>query len=175
MSKAVLEAEAEAVDAFLLDDKRLDGIPNWHPSPRPGELSATWNIQDSLGIVRAALRFRCPRAARGSPSISLVFREDLIWRIDLVPQHVWKPNPPSAVYLGLPPEVYGSHSHRWYDNRAYVLSHGFGSLPYRRPLPVAIRRLPQALASLAAEINLSLEHEQRRFDVPPPTDLFESW
>jgi hypothetical protein len=173
MPAALREAEAAEIEAFLVEDKTLDGIPIWHASPRPGELSAVWNVKDSLGIGRATLRFRCPRAARAWPSISLIFRNNPIWRIDLVAPDVWKPNPPGAAALGLPPEVRGSHSHTWNDNRAHLLSQDLWSLPYRRPLLVTIRRLPQAVASLAAEIKLFLEPGQRQFDVPPQTDLFE--
>ena len=173
MPTAISDAEAAEIVEFLAEDKRLDGIPIWRASPRPRELSAVWNIQDSLGIFRAKLRFRCPRAARAWPSISLIFRNNAIWRIDLVAAEAWKPNPPDAVSLGLPPEVRGSHSHTWHDNRRYLLSQDLWSLPYRRPLPAQIRRLPQAVASLGREIKLFLEPEQRRFDVPPQTDLFE--
>lgn len=155
MPTAISDAEAAEIDEFLAEDKRLDGIPIWRASPRPRELSAVWNIQDSLGIFRAKLRFRCPRAARAWPSISLIFRNNAIWRIDLVAAEAWKPNPPDAV------------------SRRYLLSQDLWSLPYRRPLPAQIRRLPQAVASLGREIKLFLEPEQRRFDVPPQTDLFE--
>jgi hypothetical protein len=173
MPSEIRLAEVAEVDAFLADEKTLEGVPVWRESPRPRELSAVWNIQDSLGIGRASLRFRCPRVTRAWPSISLIFRGNPIWRIDLVAADAWKPNPPGAAALGLPPEVRGSHSHTWIDNRAYILSQDLWGLPYRRPLPVAIRRLPQAVASLAAAINLLLGDDQRRFDVPPQTDLFE--
>jgi hypothetical protein len=132
-----------------------------------------WNIHDSLDIVRATLRFRCPLRARAWPSMSLVFRGNAIWRIDLVAPGAWKPNPAGAAALGLPPHVWGSHSHTWYDNRDHLLSQDQWGLPYRRPLPVAIRRLPQAIASLAADVNLLLEPDQRGFDVPPQAELFE--
>jgi hypothetical protein len=173
MPTAIREAEAAEIDAFLAEDKSLEAVPIWRGSSWPGELTAVWNIRDSLGIGRATLRFRCPRAARAWPSISLIFRGNPLWRIDLVASGVWKPNPPSAVSLGLPSEVRGSHSHTWHDNRAHLLSQDLWTLPYRRPLPVAIRRLPQAVASLADETKLLLEPEQRQFDVPPQTDLFE--
>jgi hypothetical protein len=151
----------------------LEGVPIWRESSWPGEMDAVWNIQDSLSIIRATLRFRCPRAARAWPSVSLVFRGNPIWRIDLVAREAWKPNPLGAASLGLPARVRGSHSHTWHDNRTHLLSQDQWSLPYRRPLPVAIRRLPQAIASLAADVKLLLEPHQRGFDVPPQTDLFE--
>jgi hypothetical protein len=173
MPTAISEAEAAEIQAFLAEEKRLDGIPTWRESSWPGEMDAVWTIQDSLDITRATLRFRCPRAARAWPSISLIFRGNPIWRIDLVSPDTWKPNPPGAASLGLPAQVRGSHSHTWHDNRGHLLSQDLWSLPYRRPLPIAIRRLPQAIASLAAEVKLLLEPYQRGFDVPPQTDLFE--
>ena len=173
MPSALSPAEAAEIDAFLAEEKRLDGIPIWRESSWPGEMDAVWNIQDSLGITRATLRFRCPRAARAWPSISLIFRASPIWRIDLVAPDAWKPNPPGASSLSLPAIVRGSHSHTWHDNRAHLLSQDQWSLPYRRPLPAAIRRLPQAIASLADDVNLTLDPAQRGFDVPPQADLFE--
>ena len=145
----------------------------WRDSVWPGEKDAVWHIIDSLDIVRATLRFRCPRLARAWPSVSLVFRGNAIWRIDLVASDTWKPNPAGAAALDLPPKVRGSHSHTWPDNRAHLLRQDQWGLPYRRPLPVAVRRLPQAIATLAADVNLILEPDQRGFDVPPQTDLFE--
>jgi hypothetical protein len=110
---------------------------------------------------------------RAWPSVTVVSRGNAIWRVDLVAPGVWKPNPAGAATLGLPPEVRGSHSHTWHDNREHLLSQDQWGLPYRRPLPSAIRRLPQAIASLAAEVNLVLEPYQRGFDVPPQAELFE--
>lgn len=173
MAGAIRDTEASEIDAFLGEEKRLDGVPLWRDSVFPGEKDAVWHVQDSLEIVRATLRFRCPLLARAWPSLSLVFRGNAIWRIDLVAPDVWKPNPPGAAALGLPPEVWGSHSHTWHDNREHLLSQDQWGLPYRRPLPPAIRRLPQAIASLADDVNLLLEPHQRGFDVPPQADLFE--
>ena len=173
MAGAIRDTEAAEVDAFLAEEKRLDGVPLWHDSSYPGEKSAVWNIHDSLDIMRATLRFRCPLLNRAWPSVSLVFRDNAIWRIDLVGPDVWKPNPADAAALGLPPEVRGSHSHTWPDNREHLLLQDQWGLPYRRPLPPAIRRLPQAIASLAAAVNLLLEPDQRRFDVPVQAELFE--
>ena len=111
MAGAIGENEAAEIDAFLVEEKRLDGVPVWRDSVWPGEKDAVWHIIDSLDIVRATLRFRCPRLARAWPSVSLVFRGNAIWRIDLVASDTWKPNPAGAAALDLPPELRGSHSH----------------------------------------------------------------
>jgi hypothetical protein len=46
-------------------------------------------------------------------------------------------------------------------------------LPCRRPLAPQIRKLPQAIPWLAERINLTLNPDQRGFDVPPQAALFE--
>jgi hypothetical protein len=166
------DADVDDIDAFLADAKTLiGGEPLWRPGGFAGDLHATWGIADSVGVSRGELRFRVSPADRTEPSISVIYRGRPVWRVDIVPPTSWKPNPPDAVGLGLPPRVDGPHEHAWPDNREYVRINGFRRLPNRRPLP-AIRRLPQALAALAARINLTLGPDQRGFDVPPRTDLF---
>jgi hypothetical protein len=161
------------IDAYLAEQKTLQGPPpQWQDGTRPGELSATWNIEDSVGIVRAQLRFRCPLHSPQFPSISVVYRGSLITRLDLVSPDECKLNPPGAAALGLPPKVCGPHWHPWPQNRNYVGSAGFGQLPNREPLPAQVRRLPQALLWLGARINLTIAPDQRNFDVPPQGELF---
>jgi hypothetical protein len=161
------------VDAFLQEPKTLQGTPpDWERGDYPGELSATWNIADSVGIVRAQLRFRCPSLGRHCPSISVVYRGNLITRLDLVPPDEFHPNPPGAAALGLPPKVYGSHWHPWSVNRRYTEQAGFGRLPYREPIQPQVRRLPQALIWLADRVNLTIAPDQRDFDAPPQGELF---
>jgi hypothetical protein len=163
------------IDAFMAELKSLQGPPpTWQDAGRPGELSATWNVADAIGVVRAQLRFRCPKHQRQWPSISLVYRQALIYRVDLVPPTECKPNPIGAHALGLPATVCGPHCHSWPDNRSYVHSAGPGHMPYRRPIHAQVRRLPQALLWLAVEINLNVEPDQRGFDVPPQGELFEA-
>jgi hypothetical protein len=100
---ALSEGEAAEIDAFLREEKRLDGPhPIWHEASRPGEMSAVWDVQDSLDITRAALRLRCSLETLAWPSVSLVFHRNAIWRIDLVPVHESKPNPLGAAALKLP-------------------------------------------------------------------------
>lgn len=168
------ESDCDEVDAFLRDAKALEGgEPIWGESPRPGELTASWGIVDGVGVSRAELRFRCPRSRRDEPSVSIVYRKKLVYRIDIVPDYVRKPNMLCAAKLGLPAEVCGPHWHAWEDNREYVRVNGFGPLPLRRPVDGAVRRLPHALAELAARTNLSLGQHQRGFDVPPRRTLFD--
>jgi hypothetical protein len=166
--------DVDEIDAFLAEPKRLQGaFPGWKAGVRPDEFESIWLIEDALGIVRAQLRFRFSKLEKAFPSISLVFRNSPIWRIDLVPNDVCKLNPPGADRLGLPAQVCGSHCHSWPDNREYVRINGLGQLPFRRQLPVNLRRVEQVVHWLGERINLTIEPDQRGFDVPPASDLFD--
>lgn len=166
------QSELDDVEAFLAEPKSLNGPqPTWVKSTYTGELQATWGILNDLGIRAGALRFTCFED-RSEPSVSVTFRDRLVWRVDVVDRTICKPNPIGAYGLGLPATICGSHHHSWPDNRAYVERLGFGRLPYRRELPARVRRLSQAVLELADAIKLTLDGEQRGFDVPPTTDLF---
>jgi hypothetical protein len=168
------DSDIGEIDAYLADAKTLDGgEPLWIKSARRGELQATWGILDSAGVSRGELRFRVSPTERTEPSITVIHRRRLIWRLDVVAANSWKPNPQDAWVYRLPAIVRGTHNHAWPDNREHVRANGFGEMPYRRPLGAATRRLPQALAALAAEINLVLGPNQRGFDVPAKSDLFD--
>jgi hypothetical protein len=162
------------IDVFMAEPKSLQGPPPvWEDAGRQGELSATWNVADAIGVVRAQLRFRCAKQRRQWPSISLTYRQGLIYRVDLVPPDECKRNPVGGHLLGLPAIVCGVHCHSWPDNREYVQAAGLGHMPYRRPIHAQVRRLPQAMLWLAQEINLMVDADQRGFDVPPQGGLFD--
>src|SRR4051794_27560034 len=132
---ALQESDLIDVDDFLLDSKSLLGAPpEWRASPRSGsrDLEAAWPIADSLAIVRAQLRFRVPRPQLSNPSVSVISRNNSIWRVDLPPPTVCEWNPPWARLRGLEARVCGSHEHPWEENREYVKQNGFGQLPARR-------------------------------------------
>lgn len=161
------------IDTFMAEAKSLLGPPPpWQEGTRKGELSASWPIADSLGIARSELRFRCTQQQKQFPSVSVIYRQHLVYRLDMVPAEECKPNPLGAIAFGLPPSVCGPHCHAWPDNRDYVHSVGFGHMPYRRPIQPQVRRLPQALLWLADDINLTIGPDQRGFDVPAQNDLF---
>lgn len=173
MTTVSRNAEILAVDAFLADAKTLDGPPpQWLNGSRVGEWQATWNVADSVGIVSGQLRFVARKADRSIASVSLVFRNKMVWRVDLDLSTTCHPNPHWAPEP-LPATVCGPHSHSWHDNRSYLVSQDLWQLPCRRPLPTSVRRLGQALLWLAGEINLSLEPDQRGFEGPSQRDLFD--
>jgi hypothetical protein len=167
-------AEIDEIDAFLCEPKRLQGSPPlWQKASWGDDWEAIWNIEDSLGIVRGQLRCRFPRPYREFPSLSIIFRGNPVYRVDFTPPEICKSNPLTAALHGLPARVCGSHCHTWEDNRDFVLSADIWWLPCRRPIQPQIRRLPQALYWLADQVNLEVGSEQRGFDVPPQTDLFD--
>ena len=168
-------SEVQAVDAFLLEPKRLrEGLPLWvQPEYRMREIHATWLIIDLLGSERAQPRFRCPSLRRKYPSVSVIFRTHTVWRVDIVPPNECKYNPIWAERLGLPSTVCGPHGHEWPDNRDHLLKeHTTWVIPCRRPLPPGIRRLEQVLPWLCDRVGIELLPEQRGFEVPPQHDLF---
>jgi len=177
MTSAARDAEIAEIDRFLAETKRLQGPhPEWVPSARPSDLEAYWNLEDSLGIVKAQLRFRCTKVGRMYPTVSLIFRSNPIWRIEIEdpPRPTsGHPNPPWAYSVGCPALVIGSHEHSWSDNRNYIKHTSEWDIPCRRPIEPQIKKLSQAIPWFADRIGLKLDHEQRGFDVPPRSELFE--
>lgn len=166
-------AEITQVDAFLARPKFLQGPPpEWAQGSRTREMQMIWNIEDDAGIVSGNLRLVWPRADGRKPSVSLVWRSDSIWRVDIEDPGVCHSNPHDAYLYDLPPDVCGSHSHSWPINRDYVLNTPhIWSLPYRCHIPVQVRKLDQAVHWLADQINLTLGPDQHIIEMPPQTDL----
>jgi hypothetical protein len=163
--------DVQQVDDFLAGDKSLEAaIPLWQKSARPGELEAIWNILDPLG-VRSHLRFRISETEPTLPSVSLIFRRNPIMRLDIEGPSICHSNPPWAATLKLPPEVCGSHFHSWEDNRNHILNTGLWELPARRAVEPRLRRVPQMLPWIAAQVGIDLTHDQRSFDLPPREQL----
>ena len=127
-----------------------------------------------MGVVRGQLRFRCFTNDTKHPSISLLFRNNAIWRIDVDGPEKLARNPPWAESLGLPATITGVHMHGWPDHREYMANPDvpWGNLPCRRPILDPIRTLIQALPWFADCVNLEIDPLQRGFDVPPQSDLF---
>lgn len=173
MTTAVRNREVAQIDAYLTERKRLKpGAPEWKPSSRPREVHAIWHVEDSAGVERAHLRFRCHTSRRAYPTIMLILGELQAWRVDLVPPDECKFNPPWAYRLGLPAMVCGPHGHEWSDNRDHLLTDAPWKLPCRRPMPVNLRRIPQVLPWLAESLRIELSNGWRGFDIPPQADLF---
>lgn len=166
------EGELQSVGSFLLaKGKRLDGDqPAWSKQGK-GDFQAIWPIVEADGRIRSQLRFRVNPDYRDFPSISLIFRDRNITRMDLVSSTECERNPVSAFKLGLPPVVCGPHLHLWGDNEQAVATSGTWELPVRRPLTDPITSLRQMFFRFCDLVNISLEHSQRDF-IDPPRDLF---
>lgn len=171
MAKSSRVLDVEAVDAYLAEPKLLtEALPEWTQHHIPGRWTAVWPIMDEAGIVEASnhLRFvgKCDDPAY--TSISLMWDNNRVHAVDMVPGQVEKDNPSDASRrFGLPARVNGSHFHQWEHNRHVALAVGLERLPYRSPTPKLLTRLPHGLAALAQQINLTLTPEQATFDVPP--------
>lgn len=169
----ITEAELRAVDAFFADrEKTLDnGQPDWQESGR-GDYQAKWPIIDSLGVSNAHLRFRVPMSDPEFPTIGVIFRSEMVSRLDKARDRVCHPNPATAALVGLPSEVCGTHIHRWSDNRRFVQMNNIWQLPIRAPVAARLDRFDQMFKWYVDEIGVILTSEQRGFR-EPPRQLFQ--
>jgi hypothetical protein len=169
MTTASRISEVTEVDRFLAEAKTVtEALPEWKDGNKSGLWQAEWPIADVDGVLLEGTRlvFTVRKDDPQTASIRLLLRGQQVFGIDLLKSGSGKPNPPDAHRMSLPREVRGSHFHRWDDNRARALVVGVGELPYRRPTPMALTKLNQALKALAQEVNLVLTPEQLSFDAP---------
>jgi hypothetical protein len=163
-------AEIAEIDEFMVLPKWLDGgRPLWKPSSfhkREGnEYEAIWSIKDDLGIVgKGQLRFTFRPWNRLHPSISLVFGQRPVMRLDFEDEIKCESNPLYAVRL--PARVCGNHVHTWEANRNHISSQDIWTLTCREPLPPQVRKLDQGLGWLADYANIKLEPDQYGFEIP---------
>jgi hypothetical protein len=175
MTAATRARDVAEVDAYIAEAKTVtQALPQWKGSSRVDDYTAEWPIVDANGALISGNRlvFTCRKTDLRWVTIALLYRNKRVYGIDLDPPGRRKPNPPDAGRLGLPSMVSGAHFHLWTDNRNKALEIGIGEVPYRRPCPVLMSKLPRALAHLAQDVNLSLTPEQLSFDVPPQGNLF---
>lgn len=172
MTTASRIADVEKADAFLAEEKFLDGHPPlWQRSTWGGEYVVVWNVLGADGGPLATLKCAARATNTSVAAMNLIFQSRPLWRIDVDATDECHSNPFDAGAMGLPPHVCGPHEHAWEINRPHILKQDIWDLPYRRP--IAVRRLGTALAMLAPQINLTLLPEQRQFDNPTRADLFD--
>lgn len=101
-------------------------------------------------------------------SISVIYRGNPIYRLDIVPPDRDEGNIFSARKYAkhLPPEFSGSHTHTWEDHRLWIADHGLGELPFRRPLEPAPDSFARAFDHVAEAINLTLLSAHRPIELP---------
>lgn len=174
MTTATRIAEVEAADAFLDQPKTLDGAPPlWIGSNWGGELTATWIILDEFEAPVGELRFTAQTTDTSVTSLSLIAAGKSLWRMDFDHGSVCHSNPHDGYVQGLPPMVCGAHEHAWPINRQHVLNQSLWTLPYRCALSTTVRRLGQGLHWLSDQINLTITPDQRGFEGPTRSDLFD--
>ncbi|WP_438997560.1 hypothetical protein [Candidatus Puniceispirillum sp.] len=164
------EEDIFEIDQFLSSQKTLTiELPNWTKSSRPDEYEARWPLKNESGISIAHVIFRFNN--NGQISISLIFRNKPIWRLDIVDEGEIKPNPHDAHNYDLPPNISGNHEHQWNDNKEYIRRNGLGTLPYRRPLQPQIRQFRQAMGHFMSVINVETDRNTWQFDLPSEQSL----
>lgn len=167
LSKAELCLE---VGGYLACRKWLYGPqPIWRQNGDINRLDADWLIEEEGGLFRGKLAFRLNRQSTDQPSISLVFREKMICRIDLKPPTESDGNPPFAMRLNLKGQVYGPHIHRWKHNKQYILSRGpqdTWEIPIKEEISISTQSLGQIVAMICTENNIEFTSEQRDVTLP---------
>ena len=166
------DVEIAEIERFLLEGKTLNGnAPTWQENSYKNMWQFRWGVLDSIGAEYAELCFTTNQR-QDEFSISLIIRKRMVYRIDVIPTDAPKPNPPDADKFELPGIVCGSHTHPWNENKEYCRINGFCGLPYRKPTPTALFALPQALAHIADETNVTLTTMQRDVRLPDQGGFF---
>lgn len=160
------------VETFLAIEKYLSGPPPVWRKPRwGGEYTALWTMTDLAGEELAALKCTAQITNTAVAGLNLIYKSRPIWRVHIDVDSACHDNPHFAERLGIPGKVCGPHEHAWPINRDHILAQDVWELPCRRSLPV--KRLGVALAHLADQINLTLTPDQRGFEGPTRSDLFD--
>lgn len=163
----------DEVDEFIAEYKTLAGfLPEWS-QVRGWDWSTRWGVENAVGVQQAELAFSIDYALK-KPTIVMIYRKCLIYRVDIVPETECKNNDFGAMALGLPSLVCGPHVHSWCDNRGFVEQNGFGQLPFRKPAAVADTRFIRALEVIAEDLNINITPAQRQCEPPRQAALFAS-
>lgn len=160
------EAECEEVDKWLLGHKTVVGFFGKWGQEHFGVFQSRCGIADIHGNESADL---CLSASRNGKrqSIACIYRGNMIYHLDLVPDTELKENFHTAAEYGLPPYVKGNHWHLWQDNRDYILANGFNNrMPLRRPMPERPADLRDAIHLAANDLNIQIDAGQRDFQMP---------
>ena len=157
----------EEISEFITSDKFLDGLCPSFGEGFGGMFQTRWDFVDALGIGLQSHLCISLKESLDRPSISALYRGHPIYRLDIVPDHVEKPNPPWASKFGLPNYVSGCHTHPWEQNKDFVEKNWDKSLPAREPLQESMSTLEHALAQVTDDLNISITGEQRVVSLPP--------
>lgn len=159
-------AAVEEVDSYVARYKTLRGYLHSWSNLYSRQWQARWGIIDEGGIENGELCFTITRDMRHQ-TIACIFRQHLIYRLDIAPITECKPNHHTAWKLNLPYEVCGSHVHGWLENREYVIENGFIAMPFRRAIDGLVETLSDGLGWVANDLNIHVAPDQRDFPMPP--------
>lgn len=158
------------IDQFLTDPDKIlaDPQPNWVHQAGYGDWQLTWPVtEENSGIIRAKLKLRIPEQSFSYSSISLLFRDCMVMRLDRVPDTKEKQNPVEADRLGLHAKVRGTHIHDWADNRDMVLRLQSWQLPIRRRVGDRLRDISDMYFWFCDKVNIRVQDDGTRLDLPP--------
>jgi hypothetical protein len=159
------DAECDEVDAYIASYKTLDGLmPDWRDH-HGRDFQVRWGIRDAADIEQSELCITSDRKAEHISFVAL-YRQKMIYRLDLVPTDERHDNPFGAAALKLPNFVTGPHVHGWVECREYVRLNGFGSLPYRGQIAGLVETITDGLAWVAQDLNIHASPEQRVCHLP---------
>lgn len=166
----------DEIELFLCATKNLAGPqPIWRENGTFNRVDGKWPIDEESGLSRAYLAFRVNRISTNQPSVSLIFQEKAVCRVDIKPIDEADGNPPQAVHLGLPGQVYGPHIHRWQHNRKYVieaLPPNEWGIPIKEGISATTQTLGHILAMICSQCDIGFTPEQRDLCLPNKETLF---
>jgi hypothetical protein len=160
------EDALEDVDKWLLGHKTVVGFFGKWGDEHFGVFQSRCGIADIHGNESGDL---CLSASRKGihQSIACIYRGNMIYHLDLVPDTEEKENFHTAHRYGLPPFVKGNHWHLWKDNRDYIEANGFNNrMPLRRPMAERPADLRVAIHMAADDLNIQIDAGQRAFEMP---------
>ena len=161
----------EEIDAFLAIVKWLRGyMPEWTPGSRRNQMVSYWPVmEEGRDESRAYLVFSIYGSAQDQPSVSPIYRNWEVCRVDVKPKNDRDFNPEYALRFGLPKAVFGTHIHLWEHNREYVLnelSPDRWRIPNKMPISQSARKVRHILPCICNHCGIYLNSGQR--DVYPP-------
>ena len=154
---------AELVEALLAAPKEFTGDPEPQRPNRADEQGRIYwpvlvNGQTDQCYVAMTMY---PEEVDLRFTISFVFRQDNVWRLDFEPDdipHLNRPLPGHEYSLAT---IRGPHCHRWQENRHFSNRDRIPvPLPFRTPLPYGIRTWEQAFRHFLTETNIAQPREE---------------
>lgn len=158
------------IELFLAAPKSLMGPqPIWRTNGVENRIDGNWAILEDTGVSRAKLAYRLNRASTDQPSVSLIYEDNPICRVDIKPKDESDGNPWQARRFGLPAQVYGPHIHRWPYNKEYVLEalppHEW-DIPIKEEISPTTQTLGHILALICSQCGIEFTSEQRDVCAP---------